>query len=201
MPSCSPTPQRALALLLLSLLMATSCQKSTESTPTSVTWTSTTAPYRVTLPPGWQPFNPEIFQNGADYAANFDDRVFMVLATPIPPRPGTDTPPEPDLDQFVKTATEQLEKDVVNLEVRSTQRALLDDTLQSVILRADGVVNQHPSRYMIAYTTMPGWYIQLVAWSHPTHSDLLATEFDFLLEHFEAITAPRALPPPSQDMS
>lgn len=177
-------------LLILCCACLASCKKSEAPLPPSVTWTSSTAPYRVTLPPGWQPFNPEIFENGADYAANLDDRVFMVLATPIPPLPDQTTPPPPDLDHFVQSATKQLERDVSNLEVRSTQRATLHEDHPAVILRADGVVNQHPSRYMIAYTALPGWYIQLVAWSHPTHADKLATEFDFLLEHFEATSSP-----------
>lgn len=190
--------QTCTLLLLLALLaLAPSCKKSPKPESPSVTWTSSKAPYRVTLPPGWQPFNPEIFDNGADYAANLDDRVFMVLATPIPPGPGQQEPPAPDLDHFVKTATRQLEADVSDLRIQSTQRARLDEIHPSVILRADGVVNQRPSRYMIAYTALPGWYIQLVAWSHPTHANLLAEEFDFLLEHFHTTIAPDPSSPPS----
>ncbi len=175
--------------MCLMLLSSSACQKSSpKEQPKPTTFTSPSAPYQLTLPPGWSTFNPDIFENGAELAANNHDQILMVIASPIAPKPNApkDAPaPQPDLEYFSTTAIAQLKKDVDEFSVVSKQQQNLSPRIPAVILIADGKVNQNKARYMIAYTGLQGWHIQLVAWSHPSNVDALSKNFDAILSSFK----------------
>lgn len=172
-----------LALLITSTLIMSGCERAKDTPPVApVAWSSTHAPYTLVLPVGWQPFPPDIFENGADFAANLNDHIVMVLATPVPKPPGSseDGAASPHISRYAKESIAQLRKDVQDFEVLD-QRAATLGTHHAEIITANGSVQGRQSRYMIAYTGVPGWRFQIVAWAHHSHAAELSDDFDQIL--------------------
>lgn len=191
------SPHRlAIILCAASSICAMACQRdssTTSSPPLPVTWSSERAPYRLTLPLSWQPFSPEVLDNGADFAASHQDRILMVLATAVPSPPGKrDEPGAPQIARYAAQSIAQLEEDVRDLEVLEKKETSLGPH-KAVVITAHGEVNARTSRYMIAYTGAPGWRFQIVAWSHTSQAAELSDEFDQVLSTWQ-ITSNEPVP-------
>ena len=169
----------SLLLLVNALALFAACDRGGAPQAALITWESPRAPYALTLPAGWQAFNPETLKNGADFAANQGDRIAMVLATQVPKAPHETTAPDPQVERYAEVSVAQLERDVPGFK-RLAQEATTLDERAAVALTADGELGLRPSRYMIAYGGCPGWRVQLVTWAHRDHAEELAEDFEAL---------------------
>lgn len=173
------------------------CDRAAEAPAEPLRFTSSVAGYSLQLPAGWHAVNPKIFDNGADFAANHEDRLLMIIATRRPP-PALPGRPKPGVEVFAREGIAQLQRDVDQLTLVSQRPITLGPRqLEASLVVADGQVNQRPSRYMIAYTQSEQWRFQIVAWSHATHAAQLAEELDATLATWQFAPAPAAITPPT----
>jgi len=185
-----------IALLVALWSTVVGCESKTTPKVVAQPWVfdSETAPYSLTLGPGWQKEDPAVLNEFADLAvAHGEDLFFIVIPQELPSIEGVEAPDALDLK---RAGVALMDAQIASLEIQKQGPVRVNERQgQSVVAR--GVVDEQEVKYVTTYLTEGNWGFQLVGWSPIQRQHELLVRIDELLAGWKFVEpAPEMNPPP-----